>query len=492
MQTLDNKRVRQLLLQATMGFNTNDVNRALDSGSIETWIQNQISTGRSSLVSFQEKIQAAHSQPDRGSMHFKLGYTDMLMNRNDILRHRITYILTQLFVVSVKAPGLSSNSRRIAFAKYYDNLARACFGSFRELLKVMATSPVMGHYLTYLNNDAVAGVAPDENFARELMQLFSIGPALMRMDGTIVTEDGRPVLSYTQEDIEEGARVMTGWGLHDDRWDVPMREKDGAHDLKAKTILGHDFPAGAVAEQDLDQFLDVLCQHENIAPFIAKFFIQKMVSSNPSPDYVYRVATAFRDSDLDMVSMINAILTDPEADYSRNEEHDGLMRDPIILLSHVFRALRIKLKPGQEILPNSFTWYDRRFIFEAPSVFYHYQPDEAPNDGRFDGITAPAFKLYNWDDIHLYYRQITLLGVVLESQNSEYYMDRDGIIKHFFETENDEKLIDELDRVIFAYTMTDAMKQVIHQYLGYAKRNNAHLRALIIQLLMSPQFTTQG
>ncbi|MGL6258651.1 DUF1800 family protein [Vibrio sp. WXL103] len=492
MQVFDNKRVHQILLQATMGFKSNDVEKVHQAGSIAQWVDDQIAVGRSSLANFHQQVANEHEHEQWSDLHFNIGYTDMLIKRNDLLRQRMTYVLTQLFVVSNNAPGLSQHFRRIAFSHYYDELAKACFGNFRDLLKVMSTSPVMGQYLTYLDNDAVEGVAPDENFARELMQLFSIGPSLLRMDGSIVTEDGRPVLSYSQEDIEQGAKVMTGWGLHNDRWDIAMREKDGAHNTQAKTILGHDFPAGASAEQDLDQLLDILCEHDNIAPFIAKFFIQKMVTSNPSPEYIYRVASEFRNSGLEMVTLIKAILSDPEADYSRNDEEDGLIRDPLITLSHAFRALNLTLKPGNNILPNAFAWHDRRFVMDGPSVFYYYKPHEAPSDERFVGLAAPEFKIYNWDDVHHYFRQVSDLAVRLESENAQTYMNRSSFTRHFFETQNDEQLIEELDVHLFASNMSDAMKEIVREFLAGAPRNNGHLRALIIQLLMSPEFMTQG
>ncbi|MDR9829205.1 DUF1800 family protein [Vibrio sp. FNV 38] len=495
MQTLDNKRVQQLLLQATMGFKNSDVKRVHDAGSLEAWIDEQTDHWRTSLVNRQNEMQKLHDKENWDNVHFNLGYTDLLLNRNDVLRHRVTYVLSQLFVVSNNAPSLTQSHRRIAFANYYDQLSAHCFTHFRELLKVMATSPVMGQYLTYLNNDHQEDVAPDENFARELMQLFTIGPALLKMDGSVIEDaNNRPVLSYTQQDIEEGAKVLTGWGLHNDDWLKPMREKQDAHNLEAKVILGQSFPEGASAEQDLDQLLDVLCGHQNIAPFVAKFFIQKMVSSNPAPEYIERVANQFLNSGLDMVVLIKAILLDEEATYSRQDPSNGLVRDPLISLSHSLRALNVTLKPGKDILPNSFTWHDRRMIMEGPSVFYYYQPDEAPNDERFSGLAAPEFKIYNWDDVYHYFRQVSDLAVRLESENVDMYMNRNQIVRHFQETFNDEKLIEELDEHLFASAMSEPVKEVIQNYLIEVKdkRNNGNLRALLIQLLMSPEFMTQG
>ncbi|CAM4211615.1 DUF1800 family protein [Vibrio agarivorans] len=498
MQTLNNKRVQQLLLQATMGFKSSDVERVQEEGSIESWIDSQVEHWRTSLVNRQNEMQKLHDEEKWTDVHFNVAYTDMLINRNDILRHRVSYVLTQLFVVSKNDPELKRGERRIAFSQYYDILSQHCFGDFEALLFHMATSPVMGQYLTYLNNDHIEGVAPDENFARELMQLFTIGPAMLNNDGTIMTDDlGRPVPSYSQQDIEEGAKVMTGWGLHNDDWLRPMREKDDAHNLDKKTILGKEIYAGGSAEEDLKSYIRILCEHDNIAPFVAKFFIQKMVSSNPSKDFVQRVSNAFRSSDLNMTVLLKAILTDHEASYSREDATDGLIRDPLIVLSHAFRALNLTLKPQYAMLPNAYSWHDRRTIMHGPSVFYYYQPEEAPNDPRFTGLAAPEFKLYNWDDIYHYFRQVTDLAVRLESQSgSSAYMNRPAIERHFADKDNTNSihnLINELDKHLFAKSMSEKTKDIIYEFVSRANRNNDNvLRALITQLILSPEFMTQG
>ncbi|NOI23035.1 DUF1800 family protein [Vibrio mediterranei] len=498
MQTITNKRVHQLLLQASMGFKSSDVNRVFEAGSIENWIEDQSKMDHASLKRWQEEMQSRHHKKKWTDVHFNIAYTDRLLKRNDILRYRISYILTQLFVVSKNAPNLNQYHRRIAFAKYYDNLSEACFSTFGELLKTAATSPVMGQYLTYLDNDHRDGVSPDENFAREIMQLFSIGPAMLNMDGSVVTDsDDRPVPSYSQDDIENGAKVMTGWGLDNGDWLKPMCEKEGAHNSESKTILGVEFAAGQNAEQDLDQFVSTLCSHPNIAPFISKFFIQKMVSSNPSPEYIARVSRQFQNSGLDMLVLIKAILTDNEAEYSRGKKEDGLVRDPLIVLSHAMRALNITLMPGVTMLPDKYSWKNRRTILHGPSVFYYYQPEEAPSDDRFVGYSAAEFKLYNWDDIYHYFRQISDLAVQIETDaNVTTYMKRDRIIKFYLEEQNENSidlLIEELNIHLFASNMSSEMEVIIRDFLVDAPRHNTnYLRALLIQIIMSPDFITQG
>ncbi|MCW8332956.1 DUF1800 family protein [Vibrio paucivorans] len=499
MNTISDKRARQLLLQATMGFKYHDIKNVQEAGSIENWIDEQVhDVFRTSLVNRQNHMQEQHHNENWTDVHFNIAYTDMLLNRNDILRHRISYILTQLFVVSNNNPELKKKDRRLAFSKYYDGLSEHCFSDFPTLLKVMSTSPVMGQYLTYLGNDHVEGIAPDENFAREVMQLFSIGPNLLRMDGSIIEDSNdRPIPSYTQQDIEQAAKVMTGWSLNNDDWLRPMTMNESAHNTQSKTILGDTIPAGLSGEQDLDAFIGLLCKHPNTAPFVSKFFIQKMVTSNPSREYVARVAKDFHASNLDMVTLITSIVTDVEATYSREVTEDGLIRDPLIVLQHAMRALNLKLKPQYKMLPDGFSWKNRRTLMDGPSVFYHYQPEEAPNDERFDGLAAPEFKLYNCDDIHHYYAQVTDLAVRFESETQPHvYVGYDAIETQYRNVDNPnslERLIELLDQYLFSNTMSQPMISIVRDYLSTVNRNNINgLRALIVQLILSPDFMTQG
>ncbi|GAM75977.1 hypothetical protein JCM19241_275 [Vibrio ishigakensis] len=247
------KKAHQVLLQASMGFKSHDLDGLTAAGSIEAWIETQSKMNGSSLVARQRYMTERHHNPNWTDVHLKIAYTDMLLNTGSVLRNRIAYILTQLFVVSFRNPQLDLSFRRIAVSKYYDNLAQNCFGNFRGLLKIISTSPVMGEYLTFLENDFKVGVAADENYAREIMQLFSIGPSLLSMDGSVIEEDdGRPVLAYTQKDIEEAAKVMTGWAVHNDDWLQPLREKAELTTLNQRQYLDIQFLAEAVPRMTLN------------------------------------------------------------------------------------------------------------------------------------------------------------------------------------------------------------------------------------------------
>ncbi|WP_047049994.1 DUF1800 family protein [Vibrio mexicanus] len=162
---------------------------------------------------------------------------------------------------------------------------------------------------------------------------------------------------------------MTGWKLRNDDWQRPMTMVQDLHNQNAKTILGTTIVQGQSGEEDLEAFIDILCGHQNIAPFIAKFFIRKMVTSNPSHGYVERVANAFNNSGLEMLALIKAVLTDDEATYSRQDEHDGLVRDPLIVFQHGLRALNVKLKNNYTMLPDAFSWHNRRTILEGQASF---------------------------------------------------------------------------------------------------------------------------
>ncbi|GAM75976.1 hypothetical protein JCM19241_274 [Vibrio ishigakensis] len=198
-----------------------------------------------------------------------------------------------------------------------------------------------------------------------------------------------------------------------------------------------------------------------------------------------------------MLVLIKAILTDEAASYNQGDREAGLIRDPLIILSHAMRGLNLTLRSGKAMLPDQYAWKSRRVICSAPSVFYYYQPDESPNDERFLQLSAPEFKIYNWDDIYHYFTQVTDLAVRLESDpNADAYMNRSAIENHFANKDNENsvnKLIEEINHHLFAWQMSEGMKQIIRDYMQTANRTNPDaLRALLIQIVMSPEFSTQG
>lgn len=307
------------------------------------------------------------------------------------LRERVGFALSEIFVVSTRDNQISQRAEGLA--AYNDMIKQNAFGDFETLLTDVSKHPVMGIYLSHLQNkqeqfdeDGNLVASPDENYAREVMQLFSIGLIERHPDYFIkLDENGLPIQTYTQTDITELSRVFTGWGLGvqavgegettatvpNDEFEyklqrrrerfhtyltVPMKSFDDngydpsdkryevVRDQGQKVVLGEVFPAGQTGEQDLTQIMGILSDHPNTAPFISYRLIQRLVTSNPSAGYVYRVSTAFTDSNGDLGETIKAILLDPEARNLDTAEIVGYGRiqEPLVRTMNMYRLMDIE------------------------------------------------------------------------------------------------------------------------------------------------------
>ena len=246
-----------------------------------------------------------------------------LMSSSDVLRQRVTLALSEVFVVSMA--GLPVNWRGMVAAAYMDTLETNAFGNFRTLLDEVTLSVGMGVYLNMRGNQKADGKGrePDENYAREVMQLFTLGLYQLNTDGSVKTANGVPLETYTQDDIKGLARVFTGWDY--DRYNAavpdharrPMVLSASRHSPEAKSFLGVNLPAGTDGVGELKAALDALFNHSNVGPFFGRQLIQRLVTSNPSPAYVSRVATVFNNNGAgvrgDMKAVIRAVLLDAEA-----------------------------------------------------------------------------------------------------------------------------------------------------------------------------------
>lgn len=344
----------------------------------------------------------------------------------DQLRQRVAFALSQILVTSAVDVPLPSWMR-----PYQQLLYSSAFGNFRQLLYDVTLNAAMGRFLDMVNNRCQTRLPanpnvcrnglsskPNENYAREILQLFAIGTLLLNQDGTLQLDaQGRPIPTYEQSTVEELARVFTGWilapalpGPPDSggtvpNYQAPMRVRvDGSsredyHDRGEKhLLLSTVLPAGQSTEQDLNAAIDNLFNHPNVGPFIGKQLIQKLVTSNPSPAYVARVAAAFHDNGAgvrgDLQAVISAILLDPEARGDvRTEPAYGRLREPVLYITSLLRAFNAT----SDGVLNSLTVSGspigaaqmRQDVFNAPSVFNFYPPDyEVPGA---EGALGPEF-----------------------------------------------------------------------------------------------------
>ncbi len=363
----------RLLTQATFGPKQSEID-ALTGGNIDTWITAQLAMP---FTSHRTAILADHDTYG-GSNSFTNWNALTLSNRQsawwkniltapDQLRQRVAFALSEILVVSDIS--LGNDNQAEPLANYYDILGNGAFGNFRTLLENVTLNPMMGNYLSSLRNakaDPVTGQTPDENYAREVMQLFTIGLNKLQPDGTLVLDaSGLPVATYNQTTITEMAKVFTGWsyfgttnfrsgGGSVPSFTNPMILFPAAHDDTVKNIVnGVIIPANQGGAKDLQLALDALFNHPNTGPFIAKLLIQRLVTSNPSPAYVYRVAQKFENNGAgvrgDLSAVVRAIFTDYEARSPAVAANltFGKLKEPLLRLTNLLRSFNASAPNGR-------------------------------------------------------------------------------------------------------------------------------------------------
>ena len=306
----------------------------------------------------------------------------------DQLRQRVAFALSQILVTS----GTDIN-KAYAMQRYQQLLADQAFGNFLTVLTEVTLSPAMGNYLDMANNrkrNAATGAEPNENYARELMQLFSIGTVELAPDGTPLKDaQGKPIATYDQDEIEGYAHVFTGWTyptapgatsrpLNGQYYDGRMEERSAVHDFGAKTLIdGASAPPNLTMGDDLAHALRAVFMHPNVGPFISKQLIQKLVTGDPTPGYVARVAAAFNDNGAgvrgDLRAAVRAILLDPEArGAAKLDPGYGKLREPAKFVAGAARALGAST---DGVFFRAQTGAMGQPVFMAPSVFNYYPPD---------------------------------------------------------------------------------------------------------------------
>ncbi|MCH7854657.1 MAG: DUF1800 family protein, partial [Proteobacteria bacterium] len=331
----------------------------------------------------------------------------------DQLRQRVAFALSEIMVVSqIGALG----GLPFSLADYHDLLARNAFGNYRQLMEAVTLHPAMGVYLSMLGNekpDAALNIRPDENYARELMQLFSIGLVELNLDGTVVRDaQNLPIPTYNQQIIEGFAHVYTGWNFagapsfdlarpNAFNQTVPMQLYPSHHDTGEKILLnGVVLPAGQSGDEDLAAALDNIFNHPNVGPFVSIRLIQRLVTSNPSPSYVARVAGVFNDNGQgvrgDLGAVVKAILLDEEARPELAMDPDGKVKEPLLRLTQLWRAYNATSVSGKYQLLAQIP----PFIFlaqgplQSPSVFNFFSPFYAPpGEFRDSDFVAPELEI---------------------------------------------------------------------------------------------------
>ena len=381
----------------------------IQSKGFERWIDTQFSLPPSQLDYSSREMDFRDWTTREHDSWFWAQFPHMAIGNEDQLRLRVTWAMSQWIVVS------AARIRPIAVMGWINLLQRVSLTDYANILEQTSLSPAMGWFLDNRQNrpksDRCPHCAPNENFARELMQLFSIGVVELNLDGTVKRDtSGRPIETYSQRDVEQLAMALTGWdwavkyeenlgpGFNRNEFDGPMVPAwfAEAHDPGAKRVLGQRIPSGQGAAKDLKSVVNILMAHQNVAPFVAIRLIQHLVTSNPSPAYIERVARVFNDNGQgkrgDMKAVVKAVLLDPDArrgdDPRFSSLTDGKVREPFLFQTATLRGLGCKRLPTDQ--NGGTNLQGTQTPFGAETVFSFYAPADVASG---TSILAPEERL---------------------------------------------------------------------------------------------------
>jgi uncharacterized protein (DUF1800 family) len=553
----------RFISQATLGGNAATINNALNMG-FEPWIDDQFTKTPSNILPVMNTIWDEIYTLDSlafgpYALHFNYAWWQVNMTNQDLLRQKTAYALSQILVTSINSDLRDWGE---SVSSYYDIFINHAFGNYKDILLDVTKHPAMGYYLSHMNNpktDLVNNIRPDENYAREIMQLFTIGLYKLNQNGTRKLDGaGNPMPTYTNEDIKEMAKIFTG--LHgggllpcpDDPYPaqcicwsnnnpafcdtlsntccwwptvpefgnniyvldktVPMIMSNENHEPGPKmmpdgTII--NIPNDGMAE--VNAAIDWLFNHESTPPFVSYRLIQRLVKSNPSPDYVSRVAGKFIDNGNgvrgDMKAVIKAILLDEEARSSEgyHDEFAGKLREPFLRYTHLAKALPTITDQGR-YWNNGYGFLNatRQHVMAAPTVFNFYLPDFQPvGDIGAAGMVAPEFKIHNTATSIAYINELygpTIWASALmgswESDDWENYPDGAYLVTTDLQniSYDSEELINELDMLLTHGQLSDETRQILRNTLNplYWTWNNEspilRTRLALFLIMISPDY----
>ena len=427
----------RFLAQAGFGGSYEEIEYVSQIG-INAWMQEQLAmVPNSYLVEYKETydtiVNMIHAVHPGEEIKRDRSITDYVWWRRvfreeDVFRNKAAFALHQILVVS--SASIKLKPKGYGQTSYYDILYQGAFGNFRDLLNDVSLHMLMGYYLSHFQNqkgDPIIGTLPDENYAREIMQLFTIGLYELNNDGTRKLDSyGDPIPTYDITDIQELAKVFTG--LSGGAWDtiafpeqigqplkfnssfnkydmtVPMIMWEDYHDQGQKVLIdGTILPAGQPGMQDIQDVLDVLFNHPNVGPFIGYRLIQQLVKSNPSPQYVNRVASAFNNNGYgvrgDMKAVFEAVLLDPEArncELIDNDAQTGKLKQPLERFIALCRGFDVDSPSGKLWMSDHSVLIDRieQTFMGAPTVFNFFTPFyQEENFVKPAGMVSPEFQI---------------------------------------------------------------------------------------------------
>ena len=502
----------QFLNQASFGA-TETAAEALISLRRENWIAEQMQKPVSRQLPHVQSVPPPEFpfqlHEDRVDIWFRNA-----LHGEDQLRQRVAFALSEIMVVSQLG---ALGNLPFAVADYYDVLAENAFGNYRDLLEAVTLHPAMGVYLSMLGNekpDVDRNIRPDENYAREVMQLFSIGLVELNIDGTERLDgSGQPIPTYDQSIIEGFAHVFTGWTwagaptfhpnvflLPEASQYFPMELWEEFHDTGPKRLLnGVVLPGNQSGAQDLEQALDNIFNHPNVGPFVAIRLIQRLVTSNPSPGYVERVARVFNNNGAgvrgDLAAVVRAILLDDEAHPDMAMEIDGKLKEPLLRLTQLWKAYDATSASGR---------YPFGFVYillgqgpsQSPSVFNFFSPFYAPpGEIRDSSLVAPELEIateYLNTQLtnFMFYQVFGLNQTNTELEEDDVYI---NIAEEMAVAADANALINMVAGKLLGGEISDTLRQEIAGMLARVPETDAAIRAAeaIYFVVTSPEYAYQ-
>lgn len=535
----------RILTQATFGPTIEEINRVQTIGT-GAWFNSQFDKPQTKHMDYVTQAIAPPNNLNIDDSSFQQSFWKQAITGDDQLRQRVTFALSQIFVVSFQNDNLANQPR--GMANYYDMLASHAFGNFRNLLEDVTKHPMMGIYLSALRNQKTVGArVPDENYAREVMQLFTIGLRKLNPDGS----DAGSV-TYTNDDIKGLAKVFTGWSWGGQKSSdtcistncrrfnasitdtnpayvdpfrdiLPMQNYAPFHEilqlydpantleipksvLYTDTTYGVTIPDNVSGEDSLKIALDTLFNHPNVGPFIGRQLIQRLVTSNPSPGYISRVSAAFEASPThprgDMKALIKAVLTDPEAvdptdlainpsPYTYTADNVGKLREPVLRLANWMRAFHGNSTTGK--FPVGNTDDPLRSLgqtpLRAPTVFNFYRPDyqAAKTTATAANLVAPEMQITN---------ELSVFGYLNYMRGAIPNGIANGTIKADYAAELalvgiPELLLDRISLLLLQNNMSPELRAKILASMATTTNANNKLYQAIFLTMASPEYITQ-
>lgn len=500
----------RFLTQASMGPTREQIARVQSLG-YRGWLEEQFALPRATsrwdwLV--QKGFDAATYRNSEAG--FDAAAWRKLIASPDTLRQRVTLALSEIFVAAIDG-FIGSGWRSFSAAAYLDMLEANAFGTYRNLLQVISTSAAMGEYLTFRGNvryNAATGALPDENYAREIMQLFSIGLYQLNLDGTPALSGGKAQETYAQDDIAGLARVFTGWDYDLAGGDTstpefkrrPMVQIAGRHETGAKAFLGLTIPAGTDGVASLNQALDFIATHANVAPFISRQLIQRLVCSNPSPGYVARVAAVFNDNGSkvrgDLKAVVTAILLDDDARGAAGltDPAFGKLREPMLRFIGWARAYNANSASDAWAIGDTTDAGTRlgQSPLRSPTVFNYFRPGYVPPNTAIGsaGLVAPEFQITNESTVVGY---VNYMQTAVSRGVGDVVADYASLVTL---ADNAASLIDELNVVLAAgalsaSTLSTLKTAIVAMPVGTDTARSNRIYAALLLVLASPEYIVQ-